>query len=66
MADRLLATVLFTDIVDSTRHAAALGDRRWHRLLEEHNQAVRRNLASGPEAPGARLGWLPHPRLGSC
>src|ERR687887_499330 len=34
--DRVLATVLFTDLVDSTRRAAALGDRRWHRLLEGH------------------------------
>jgi hypothetical protein len=40
--DRILATVLFTDIVDSTRVAAELGDRRWHRVLEEHHQAVRR------------------------
>jgi class 3 adenylate cyclase len=43
--DRVLATVLFTDIVDSTRHAAEQGDRRWRRVLDEHHQAVRRNLA---------------------
>jgi class 3 adenylate cyclase len=43
--DRMLATVLFTDIVDSTRLATELGDRRWHRLLEQHNQVVRANLA---------------------
>ena len=43
--DRMLATVPFTDIVDSTRQAAELGDRRWHRLLEEHQQVVRRQLA---------------------
>jgi class 3 adenylate cyclase len=43
--DRVLATVMFTDIVDSTRLAAELGDRRWHRVLEAHHQAVRRNLA---------------------
>jgi class 3 adenylate cyclase len=43
--DRMLATVLFTDIVDSTRLAAELGDRRWHRVLDEHHQAVRRHLA---------------------
>jgi len=42
--DRVLATVLFTDVVDSTRRAAELGDRRWHRILEEHHEAVRRNL----------------------
>ena len=43
--DRVLATVVFTDLVDSTSRAAALGDRRWHRLLEEHQQVVRRQLA---------------------
>jgi class 3 adenylate cyclase len=42
--DRVLATVVFTDLVDSTSRAAALGDRRWHRLLEGHQQVVRRNL----------------------
>ena len=36
--DRVLATVLFTDIVDSTRRAAELGDRRWHRLLDDHQR----------------------------
>jgi class 3 adenylate cyclase len=40
--DRLLATVLFTDIVGSTQHAARLGDRRWRELLELHDQAARR------------------------
>jgi class 3 adenylate cyclase len=43
-SDRVLATVLFTDIVDSTKRAAALGDQRWHRLLEQHHQAVRGQL----------------------
>jgi class 3 adenylate cyclase len=43
--DRMLATVWFTDIVDSTRMATELGDRRWHRLLEQHNQVVHANLA---------------------
>jgi pimeloyl-ACP methyl ester carboxylesterase len=42
--DRRLATVLFTDIVGSTATAAALGDRRWHELLEEHHELVRRQL----------------------
>jgi class 3 adenylate cyclase len=37
-ADRVLATVLFTDIVDSTRRAAELGDRRWRELLEQHDE----------------------------
>jgi pimeloyl-ACP methyl ester carboxylesterase len=41
---RWLATVLFTDIVESTVQAAALGDRHWHDLLERHNALVRREL----------------------
>ena len=41
---RWLATVLFTDIVDSTARAAALGDRHWHDLLERHHALVRREL----------------------
>jgi class 3 adenylate cyclase len=40
-ADRVLATVLFTDIVNSTGRAAALGDREWRRLLDRHDQAAR-------------------------
>jgi hypothetical protein len=44
--DRVLATVLFTDIVGSTEKAAALGDRRWRSLLDRHNALVRRELAS--------------------
>ena len=36
--ERLLATVLFTDIVDSTRSAAAKGDQAWRRLLDSHDQ----------------------------
>lgn len=36
--ERVLATVLFTDIVDSTRNAAGLGDLRWRRLLDDHDQ----------------------------
>jgi pimeloyl-ACP methyl ester carboxylesterase len=43
-ADRVLATVLFTDIVDSTARAAQLGDRKWRDLLEAHNAVVRREL----------------------
>ena len=42
--DRALATVLFTDLVGSTEQAAALGDRRWRDLLEQHHAAVRREL----------------------
>jgi class 3 adenylate cyclase len=39
--DRALATVLFTDIVDSTRQAAQLGDRAWRELLERHDGLAR-------------------------
>jgi class 3 adenylate cyclase/esterase/lipase len=42
--DRVLATVLFTDIVASTERAVDLGDRAWRNLLEDHNAAVRREL----------------------
>ena len=42
--DRMLATVMFTDIVDSTRKAAELGDRRWRELVERHDQLVRMQL----------------------
>jgi pimeloyl-ACP methyl ester carboxylesterase len=42
--DRVLATVLFTDIVGSTRLATELGDRAWLRLLERHDALVRREL----------------------
>jgi class 3 adenylate cyclase len=38
--DRILATVLFTDIVDSTPRAAELGDRRWGELLDAHDRVV--------------------------
>ena len=43
-SDRVLATVLFTDIVDSTRLAAEMGDRDWSDLLESHHKAVRMEL----------------------
>ncbi|HEY3241634.1 MAG TPA: adenylate/guanylate cyclase domain-containing protein [Acidimicrobiia bacterium] len=42
--DRVLATVLFTDIVGSTERAAELGDRRWRELLDRHDEVVRREL----------------------
>lgn len=41
----MLVTILFTDLVTSTEMAASLGDRRWRDLLEQHNAAVRRELA---------------------
>jgi pimeloyl-ACP methyl ester carboxylesterase len=43
-ADRVLATVLFTDIVGSTERAAALGDRAWRALLDAHHEVARREL----------------------
>ena len=43
-ADRFLATVLFTDIVNGTAKAAELGDRRWRALVEDHHAIVRREL----------------------
>jgi class 3 adenylate cyclase len=42
--DRILATVLFTDIVGSTEIAAEVGDRRWAELVEAHHRIVRRQL----------------------
>jgi class 3 adenylate cyclase len=42
--DRVLATVLFTDIVDSTRRAAELGDARWREALAGHDRAIRQVL----------------------
>ena len=42
--DRVLATVMFTDIVDSTRRAADAGDRGWRDLIERHDDLTRRQL----------------------
>ncbi len=42
--ERILATVLFTDIVDSTRSAAAMGDHAWRRLLDNHDQIARQTV----------------------
>jgi class 3 adenylate cyclase len=58
--DRVLATVLFTDIVGSTERAAELGDRRWRDLLERHNALVRRELERfrGREVDTAGDGFL--------
>jgi pimeloyl-ACP methyl ester carboxylesterase/class 3 adenylate cyclase len=59
-ADRVLATVLFTDLVRSTERVAELGDERWRALLAEHNEAVRRLLAEygGGEVDRAGDGFL--------
>jgi hypothetical protein len=42
--DRILTTVMFTDIVGSTEQAATLGDQRWRSLLDSHDRAVREQL----------------------
>jgi pimeloyl-ACP methyl ester carboxylesterase len=59
-ADRVLATVLFTDIVGSTERAAAIGDRRWTELLQRHDHMVRRELGRhrGREVETAGDGFL--------
>jgi len=59
-ADRVLATVLFTDIVDSTRTAADIGDRRWRELLERHQRTVREHLDqfNGREVKSTGDGFL--------
>jgi class 3 adenylate cyclase/alpha-beta hydrolase superfamily lysophospholipase len=44
-ASRALATILFTDIVGSTEHAAQLGDRRWRELLDRHDAAASERIA---------------------
>jgi class 3 adenylate cyclase len=58
--DRVLATVLFTDIVASTEQATKLGDRRWRELLERHHAVVRQQLAryQGREVDTAGDGFL--------
>jgi class 3 adenylate cyclase len=58
--DRVLATVLFTDIVGSTDHASLLGDTRWRELLETHNSVLRSQLDRfrGAEVNTAGDGFL--------
>ena len=58
--DRILATLLFTDIVGSTDRAATLGDQRWRELLASHDRAVRRQLArfGGNEVKSLGDGFL--------
>jgi len=59
-ADRVLATVLFTDVVDSTARAAAMGDRRWREVLEQHDRVVRAAIegARGREVKTMGDGFL--------
>jgi pimeloyl-ACP methyl ester carboxylesterase len=58
--DRVLSTVLFTDMVDSTGRVAALGDRGWRELLETHHAIVRKELTRfrGHEVDTAGDGFL--------
>lgn len=59
-ADRVLATVMFSDIVGSTERAVALGDRSWRELLAQHHQVVRHELQRfrGHEVDTAGDGFL--------
>ena len=59
-ADRVLATVLFTDIVGSTERASQLGDRAWRDLLERHHAVVRRRITQfrGEEVDTAGDGFF--------
>ena len=59
-SDRVLATILFTDLVRSTERAAELGDAAWAALLAEHHAAVRRELGlhGGEEIDTAGDGFL--------
>jgi len=58
--DRVLATVLFTDVVGATERVATLGDRQWRELLDRHYAMVRRELAAfrGREIDTAGDGFL--------
>jgi class 3 adenylate cyclase len=58
--ERILATILFTDLVGSTDRAAAIGDRAWTDLLEQHHAVVRRQLSrfSGREIDNAGDGFF--------
>jgi pimeloyl-ACP methyl ester carboxylesterase/class 3 adenylate cyclase len=59
-SDRVLATVLFTDIVQSTERIARLGDHRWREMLAEHRALVRRQLGAhrGVERDTAGDGFM--------
>ncbi|MGH2526794.1 MAG: adenylate/guanylate cyclase domain-containing protein, partial [Actinomycetota bacterium] len=58
--DRVLATVLFTDIAGSTARAAEIGDRAWKQLIDRHDEAIRRQLDRwrGREVETAGDGFL--------
>jgi class 3 adenylate cyclase len=58
--ERTLATVMFTDIVDSTGRAAEVGDRRWHDLIDAHDRLIRTQLErfDGREVKSVGDGFL--------
>ena len=60
VADRVLATILFTDIVGSTETARTLGDSAWSRLVEQHHAVVRKELVryAGEEIDTAGDGFF--------
>jgi len=60
MSDRLLATVMFTDIVGSTEEASRLGDERWRVILDRHDEMVRRQIErfGGREVKNTGDGFL--------
>jgi class 3 adenylate cyclase len=49
--DRVLVTVLFTDIVESTKRAAEIGDRRWRDLLDSHNVLMHTEIDRSEDVP---------------
>jgi len=58
--DRVLSTILFTDIVSSTTHISRLGDNKWMKVLNQHNQIVRKeiNRFNGKEIKSTGDGFL--------
>ena len=59
-SDRVLATVMFTDIVGSTKKAGQLGDKEWRRLLQQHNEMAEREILRfrGTTVKGTGDGFL--------
>ena len=56
--DRILATVIFTDIVDSTKQAAEMGDRKWGELLQQHHVHCAKGVGAVPWPGGEHGGGL--------
>jgi class 3 adenylate cyclase len=53
--DRILATLLFTDLVGSTEKAAALGDRGWRNVLDAHDRIQREHVAAHRGRPSLSI-----------